>query len=188
VFVFDVDRAADIRQVLALAAREKLRIAVAGGAEAWRVAGELAAARVPVIIDALEDLPGGFDSIGATLENAARLQRAGVKVAFTLDSPAPHNVRKLRQTAGVAVAYGLPWEAGLAALTRVPAEIFGVADRFGSIERGRRANLVVWSGDPLEVTSFATHVFIDGVLQPERSRQTELRDRYLERVRAGTAR
>jgi imidazolonepropionase-like amidohydrolase len=188
VFVFDVDRAADIRQVLAFAAREKLRIAVAGGAEAWRVAGELAAARVPVIIDALEDLPGGFDSIGATLENAARLQRAGVKVAFTLDSPAPHNVRKLRQTAGVAVAYGLPWEAGLAALTRVPAEIFGVADRFGSIERGRRANLVVWSGDPLEVTSFATHVFIDGVLQPERSRQTELRDRYLERVRAGTAR
>jgi imidazolonepropionase-like amidohydrolase len=188
VFVFDVDRAADIRQVLAFAAREKLRIAIAGGAEAWRVAGELAAARVPVILDALEDLPGGFDSIGATLENAARLQRAGVKVAFTLDSPEPHNVRKLRQTAGVAVAHGLPWEAGLAGLTRVPAEIFGVADRYGTLERGRRANLVVWSGDPLEVTSFATHVFIDGVLQPERSRQTELRDRYLERVRAGTAR
>jgi imidazolonepropionase-like amidohydrolase len=188
VFVFDVDRAADIRQVLAFAAREKLRIAIAGGAEAWRIARELAAARVPVILDALEDLPGGFDSIGATLENAARLQRAGVKVAFTLDSPEPHNVRKLRQTAGVAVAHGLPWEAGLAGLTRVPAEIFGVADRYGMLERGRRANLVVWSGDPLEVTSFATHVFIDGVLQPVRSRQTELRDRYLERVRAGTAR
>jgi imidazolonepropionase-like amidohydrolase len=188
VFVFDVDRAADIRQVLAFAAREKLRIAIAGGAEAWRVAPELAVANVPVILDALEDLPGGFDSIGATLENAARLQRAGVKVTFTLDSPEPHNVRKLRQTAGVAVAHGLPWDAGLAGLTRVPAEIFGVADRFGSIERGRRANLVVWSGDPLEVTSYATHVFIDGALQPERSRQTELRDRYLERVRAGTAR
>jgi imidazolonepropionase-like amidohydrolase len=188
VFVFDVDRAADIHQVLAFAAREKLRIAIAGGAEAWRVAPELAVANVPVILDALEDLPGGFDSIGATLENAARLQRAGVKVTFTLDSPEPHNVRKLRQTAGVAVAHGLPWDAGLAGLTRVPAEIFGVADRFGSIERGRRANLVVWSGDPLEVTSYATHVFIDGALQPERSRQTELRDRYLERVRAGTAR
>ena len=187
-FVFDVDRAADIRQVLAFAAREKLRIAIAGGAEAWRVAGELAAARVPVILDALEDLPGGFDSIGATLENAARLQRAGVRLAFTLDSPEPHNLRKLRQTAGTAVAHGLPWEAALAGLTTVPAEIFGVADRFGTIERGRRANLVVWSGDPLEVTSFATHVFIDGVLQPDRSRQTELRDRYLERVRAGIAR
>ncbi|HJS22178.1 MAG TPA: amidohydrolase family protein [Steroidobacteraceae bacterium] len=188
VFVFDIDRAADIRQVLAFAAREKLRVAIAGGAEAWRVAGELAAARVPVILDALEDLPGGFDSIGATLENAARLQRAGVKVAFTMDSAEPHNVRKLRQTAGNAVAHGLPWEAALAGLTRVPAEIFGVSDRFGTIERGRRANLVVWSGDPLEVTSFATHVFIDGALQPDRSRQTELRDRYLERVRAGTAR
>ncbi len=188
VLVFDVDRAADIRQVLAFAAREKLRIAIAGGAEAWRVATELATGRVPVILDALEDLPLGFDSIGATLENAARLQRAGVKVAFTLDSPEPHNVRKLRQTAGNAVAHGLPWEAGLAGLTTVPAEIFGVADRFGTIELGRRANLVVWNGDPLELTSFATHVFIDGVLQPERSRQTELRDRYLERVRAGTAR
>ncbi|HSD75395.1 MAG TPA: amidohydrolase family protein [Steroidobacteraceae bacterium] len=188
VFVFDVDRAADIRQVLTFASHEKLRIAIAGGAEAWRVAGELAAAHVPVILDALEDLPGSFDSIGATLENAARLQRAGVKVTFTLDSPEPHNVRKLRQTAGNAVAHGLPWEAALAGLTRVPAEIFGVADRFGTIERGRRANLVVWSGDPLETTTFATHVFIDGALQPERSRQTELRDRYLERVRAGTAR
>jgi imidazolonepropionase-like amidohydrolase len=187
-FVFDVDRAADIRQVLAFAAREKLRVAIAGGAEAWRVANELAAARVPVILDALEDLPGGFDSIGATLENAARLERLGVKVAFTMDSPEPHNVRKLRQTAGVAVAHGLPWDAALAGLTRVPAEIFGVADRFGSIERGRRANLVLWSGDPLEVTSFATHVFIDGVQQPDRSRQTELRDRYLERIRAGNAR
>jgi imidazolonepropionase-like amidohydrolase len=187
-FVFDVDRAADIRQVLAFAAREKLRIAISGGAEAWRAANELAAARVPVILDALEDLPGGFDSIGATLENAARLERAGVSVAFTMDSPEPHNVRKLRQTAGVAVAHGMPWDAALAGLTRVPADIFGVADRFGTIARGRRANLVVWNGDPLEVTSFATHVFIDGVQQPERSRQTELRDRYLERVRAGTAR
>ncbi len=188
VFVFDVDRAADIRQVLAFATREKLRIAIAGGAEAWRVADELAAARVPVILDALEDLPGGFDSVGATLENAARLQRAGVKVTFTLDSPEAHNVRKLRQTAGNAVAHGLPWEAALAGLTSIPAEIFGMADRFGTIERGRRADLVVWSGDPMEVTSFARHVFIDGRLQPERSRQTDLRDRYLERVRSGTAR
>lgn len=188
VFVFDVDRAADIRQVLAFSQREKLRIAIAGGAEAWRVAPELAAANVPVIVDALEDLPGSFDAVGATLENAARLNRAGVKVTFMQESPEPHNVRKIRQTAGVAVAYGLPWEAALAGLTRIPAEVFGVADRFGSIERGRRANLVVWSGDPLEVTSVAEQVFIDGKLEPSQSRQTELRDRYLERVRSGTAR
>jgi len=188
VFVIDVDRAADIRQVLAFAQREKLKIAIAGGAEAWRVAPELAAAKVPVILDALEDLPGSFDSVGATLENAARLNRSGVKVAFTQETAEPHNVRKIRQTAGVAVANGLPWDAALAGLTRIPAELFGVADRFGSIERGRRANLVLWSGDPLEVTSVAEQVFIDGRLQPDHSRQTELKDRYLERVRAGTAR
>lgn len=186
--LFDVDRAADIRQALEFAKREKLRIAIAGGAEAWRVAAELATAKVPVFIDALEDLPGSFDSIGATLENAARLHKGGARFAFTLGSTDPHNVRKIRQTAGVAVANGLPWDAALAALTRVPAEIFSVGDRCGTIERGRRADLVLWSGDPLEVTSLAEHVFIDGRLQPDRSRQTELRDRYLERVRNGTAR
>jgi hypothetical protein len=188
VFVFDVDRASDILQVLAFAQKERLRIAISGGAEAWRVAGQLAAAKVPVILDALEDLPGSFDAVGATLENAARLDKAGVRVAFTLSDPEPHNIRKLRQTAGVAVAHGLPWDAGLAGLTRVPAEIFGVADRFGTIERGRPADLVIWSGDPLDVTSLPEHVFIAGKLQPDRSRQTELRDRYLERVRNGTAR
>jgi imidazolonepropionase-like amidohydrolase len=188
VFVFNVDRASDILQVLAFAQREKLRIVISGGAEAWRVSSQIAAAKVPVIIDALEDLPGSFDAVGATLENAARLHRAGVRVAFTLGDPQPHNIRKLRQTAGVAVAHGLPWEAGLAALTRVPAEIFGVADRFGTIERGRLADLVLWSGDPLDVTSLPDRVFIGGKLQSDRSRQTELRDRYLERVRNGTAR
>ncbi len=86
------------------------------------------------------------------------------------------------------MAHGLPWEVGLAGLTSVPAEIFGVADRFGTIERGRLADLVLWSGDPLDVTSLPDRVFIAGKLQPDRSRQTELRDRYLERVRNGMAR
>jgi hypothetical protein len=188
IFVFDVDRASDILQVLSFAQKEKLRIAISGGAEAWRVAPQLAAANVPVIIDALEDLPGSFDAVGATLENAARLNREGVRIAFTLDSPEPHNIRKLRQTAGVAVAHGLPWAAALAGLTSVPAAIFGVADRFGTIERGRLADLVLWSGDPLDVTSLPDKVFIAGKLQSDRSRQTELRDRYLERVRNGMAR
>jgi imidazolonepropionase-like amidohydrolase len=189
VVVFDVDRAADIRQTLEFAMREKLRIAILGAAEGWRVAADLAAAKVPVIIDALEDLPGSFDSIGATLENAARLHKGGVRVAFTLGSAdEPYNVRKIRQAAGVAVANGLPWDVALAGLTSVPAEIFSVNDRCGAIERGRRADLVLWSGDPLEVTSLPERVFIDGQLQPDRSRQTELRDRYLERVRSGTAR
>jgi len=143
---------------------------------------------VPVILDPLEDLPANFDGVGATLENAARLDKAGVSVAFSFVDPESHNIRTIRQAAGIAVAHGLPWEAGLAAITRVPAEIFGVADRVGSIEAGRPANLVVWSGDPLEVTSVAEQVFIGGKLEPQVSRQTELRDRYLEKLRQNAAR
>src|SRR5262249_28636071 len=186
--IFDVDRAADIRQVIALAQREKLRAVIKGGQEAWRVAPELAAAHIPVVLNPLDDLPESFDVVGATLENAARLDRAGVKIAFSLDDPQAHNIRKVRQTAGIAVAHGLALEAGIAALTRNPAEIFGLAGSKGSIVRGRPADLVLWSGDPLEVTSLAEGVFIDGQPQSMQSRQTLLRDRYLERLRAHAAR
>lgn len=186
--VFDADRESDIRQVIALARREKLRVVVKGATEAWRVAPELAAAHIPVILNPLDDLPTSFDNVGATLENASRLNRAGVKIAFSLDDAQPHNIRKVRQTAGIAVAHGLPWEAALAALTSNPAEIFGVADRNGSLARGRAADLVLWSGDPLEVTVLAERVFIDGQSQPMQSRQTLLRDRYLQKLRANAAR
>jgi hypothetical protein len=187
-FVFDVDRAADIRQTVAFARREKLRAVIAGGAEAWRVAGELAAAGIPVILDPLDNLPSSFDKVGATLENAARLHEAGVTIAFSFRDAQAHNVRKLRQAAGNAVAHGLPQDAALAALTRNPAAIFGVADRTGMLEAGRPADLVLWSGDPLEVTTLAERVFVGGRAAPMRSRQTELRDRYLERLRRGAAR
>jgi imidazolonepropionase-like amidohydrolase len=186
--VFNVDRAADIRQVIALTRREKLRAVIRGGVEAWRVAPELAGAHIPVILNPLDDLPSGFDAVGATLQNAALLNRAGVKIAFSLDDEQPHNIRKVRQTAGIAVAHGLPSEAALAALTRNAAEIFGVADRNGSLARGRPADLVLWSGDPLEVTTLADRVFIAGQSQPMQSRQTLLRDRYLEKLRAHAAR
>jgi hypothetical protein len=186
--VFDADRASDIRQVIALVKREKLHAVIKGGSEAWRVAPELAAAHIPVVLNPLQDLPESFDIVGATLENAARLNRAGVKIAFSLDDPQPHNIRKVRQTAGIAVAHGLPWEAALAALTSNPAEIFGVASRNGTIARGHPADLVLWSGDPLEVTSLAQRVFIEGQSQSMQSRQTLLRDRYLEKLRANAAR
>ena len=193
--VFDVDRAADIRQVLAFAQREKpaqgssgLHVVIKGGAEAWRVGTELAAAKVPVVLNPLDDLPLSFDAVGATLENAARLNKAGVKIAFSLDDPEPQNIRKVRQTAGIAVAHGLPWDVALAALTRNPAEIFGVGATNGSLERGRPADLVLWSGDPLEVSTLADRVFIQGQAQVMRSRQTELRDRYLQKLRANAAR
>jgi imidazolonepropionase-like amidohydrolase len=188
IVVFDADRASDIRQVIALVKREKLHAVIKGGAEAWRVAPDLAAAHIPVVLDPLQDLPESFDIVGATLENAARLNRAGVKIAFSLGDPQPHNIRKVRQTAGIAVAHGLPWEAALAALTSNPAEIFGVASRNGTIARGHPADLVLWSGDPLEVTSLAQRVFIEGQSQPMQSRQTALRDRYLEKLRANAAR
>ncbi|MEI2263201.1 amidohydrolase family protein [Stenotrophomonas indicatrix] len=179
--VVEVDRAADIRQLLRWAAREKVKIAVAGGAEAWQLAPELAAAKVPVFVDALGNLPTTFDQIGATLENAARLRRAGVPVAFAQRDDASHNARKMRQLAGNAVANGLPWADGLAGLTRVPAEVLGVADQIGSIEPGKRADLVLWEGDPLDVAHYAEQVWLGGRAMPMRSRQTELRDRYLQR-------
>jgi imidazolonepropionase-like amidohydrolase len=186
--VFAVDRAADIRTAVEFAARERLKAVVLGGAEAWRVAPLLAQLQVPVVIDPLDDLPEQFDQLGATLENAARLHAAGVAVAFSRRSPAPHDIRKLRQAAGNAVAHGLPWDAALAALTIVPARVFRAAGEFGSIEAGRPANLVAWSGDPLEVTSVVDASWLDGHRQSLRTRQTELRDRYLAKLRAGTAR
>jgi hypothetical protein len=186
--VFDVDRASDIRRVIDFAQRHKVRVAIKGASEAWRVAPELAMARIPVILNPLDNLPASFDAVGATLENAARLSSAGVKIAFSFDDPQPHNIRKLRQAAGNAVAHGLPWEAALAALTRNPAEIFGVTAANGTLERGHPADLVLWSGDPLEVTTLADRVFIQGEAQDMRSRQTELRDRYLRKLRANAAR
>jgi imidazolonepropionase-like amidohydrolase len=186
--VFDVDRAADIRRALTFARREKLRAVIMGGAEAWRVADELAAAGIPVILDPLDNLPASFDKVGATLENAARLQKAGVTIAFSFRDPQPHNIRKLRQAAGNAVAHGLSKDAALAALTRNPAGIFGVSARAGALEVGRPADLVLWSGDPFEVTTLAERVFAGGQAVAMRSRQTELRDRYLERLRRGAAR
>ncbi len=177
--VVAVNRAADIRQLLRWAAKEKVRIAINGGAEAWKLAPELARAKVPVFVDALANLPADFDRIGSTLESAAKLRAAGVAVAFAQSGDASHNARKLRQLAGNAVANGLPWEDALAGLTRIPAETFGVADRIGSIAVGRSADLVLWDGDPLDVAYVAQQIWLGGKAMPMTSRQTELRDRYL---------
>ncbi len=177
--VVSVNRAADIRQLLRWAKKENVRIAIAGGAEAWKLAADIAQARVPVFVDGLADLPADFDQIGATLENAARLDAAGVSVSFSQSGDASHNARKIRQHAGNAVANGLPWEKGLAALTRIPAQVFGVEDRIGTIAPGKLADLVLWSGDPLDVANTAQQLWLGGKAVPMRSRQTELRDRYL---------
>ncbi len=175
--IMEADRAADIRQVIAFKKRHSnIDVVLMHGVEAWRVAPELAEADIPVILDPEYNLPGGFDQMGATLANAARLEAAGVTVAVGMDT---HNIRLATQHAGNAVANGLSYEGGLASLTRAPAAILGVDDQLGSLQAGKRADVVIWSGDPLEVTQVAEQVFINGQAIEMRSRQTRLRDRYL---------
>jgi amidohydrolase family protein len=180
--VFEVERAADILEVIAFAEHNHVKPVISGGNEAWLVASALARAHVPVILNSLRDLPSDFDHLGARLDNAARLQRAGVVIAFS--SGDTHNARTVRQLAGNAVAHGLPWDAALAAVTANPAEIFGLGATRGRIEKGQLADLVLWDGDPLEVTSAADQVWIGGRAVEMRSRQTELRDRYLRQAKA----
>lgn len=175
--VFGVNRASDILQVLSFADARDIKPIIMGGIEAWMVADELAAAGAPVILEPLRNLPSNFDTLGSRLDNAALLTAAGVTVAFSADES--HNARKLRQQAGNAVSYGMPKEAALAALTINPARIFDVARTFGSLQAGKRADLVLWSGDPLEVTTLADQVIVNGKMDSMVSRQTLLRDRYL---------
>ncbi|QDA57588.1 amidohydrolase family protein [Thermomonas aquatica] len=177
--VVRIQRAADILRLLRWSKQRGVSIALLGATEGWKVAPQIAAAGVPVFVDALADLPADFDELGATLENAARLDAAGVRVSFSQSGDASHNARKIRQLAGNAVANGLPWEAALAGLTAVPANAFGIGGELGTIAVGQRADLVLWSGDPLDVANVAQQVWMDGRAIPMRSRQTELRDRYL---------
>lgn len=172
-----VHRASDIEALLRLKRDFNLSVVIVGGAEAWMVADKIATAKAPVILDPLNNLPRRFESVNSTLENAARLEKAGVQIAFSVGSS--HNARNLTQSAGVAVAYGLPWESGLRAITVNPAAIFGQSESCCTIETGKEADVVIWDGDPLEVTTFATQVFIRGEKISMHSRQTLLRDRYL---------
>ncbi len=174
--VVSVNRASDIRKVVQLASSEDVGVIIAGGAEAWQVSSELAVNNIPVVVDALRNLPANFDSLNATLENAARLSAAGVTVIIGEGNS--HNAGNLKQNAGNAVANGMTWIDGLAAITRGPAEAFGMPDNVGALVVGQRANLVLWDGDPLDVSSFAERVWIDGQEVDRTSRQTLLRDRY----------
>lgn len=175
--LIDARRAADIRQVLAFKERHpKLDIVLVSATEAWRVADELAASNIAVIVNPESNLPHAFDQLGATMANAGRLHKAGVKVVIGMHT---HNIRLAKQHAGNAVANGLPWLQGLAALTINPAQVYGIDQQLGSLEPGKQADIVIWSGDPLEVTESAEQVFINGERIDMQSRQTKLRDRYL---------
>ncbi len=182
-----VERASDILQVLELR-REfpTLKVVIVGASEGWMVANELAATGVPVIASALNDLPSSFEQLAATQSNVGRMRNAGVNVSIgMINDDETRNLFRQRQYAGNLVALGkvpgatgLSWGEALAMITSRPAEAIGMGGEIGSLAPGRRGDVVVWSGDPLEPTSAAEAVFIDGVQQPLVTHQTRLLQRY----------
>jgi imidazolonepropionase-like amidohydrolase len=169
------NRASDILAAIRLGDEFKLRIVIVGAAEGWMVTEELGRRKIPVVVKPLTNIPS-FDALGATLENAARLQKAGVPLV--LSSFETHRAGTLRQEVGNAISYGLDREAALQAVTSAPARVWGIADRTGSLETGKDADVVVWSGDPFELTTAAEHVFIRGREMSKETRQTELLRKY----------
>jgi imidazolonepropionase-like amidohydrolase len=178
--VLNAHRASDILEAIRFGQEEKLRIVISGGTEAWLVAAELKKANVPVLLVPSSMVPGSFEQLYARDDVATRLDAAGVSVTIAC---ADFSRRRLRQEAGIAVSYGLPREKAIFAITLAPAQALGLEKELGSIEKGKRADIVLWSGDPLELSSFAEKVFIGGVEQPLATRQTKLVERYLQRVK-----
>jgi len=166
-----------IRHLLAIAEDLDLDLIIVGGAEAWRVADELAEAGVPVALDGFANLPADFDQIGSRLDNAALLDKAGVSIMFSTSEP--YTGKITGQMAGNAVAHGLSYQAATKALTSNVAKAWGLED-IGEIKEGYTADLVLWSGDPLELSSQPTMVMIDGEIQSTETRSDKLAQRYLD--------
>jgi imidazolonepropionase-like amidohydrolase len=182
-----VESARDILTVLSLRQDfPALKIIIVGAAEGWMVAPQIAAAKVPVIAGGLDDLPSSFEKLAATQSNVGRMVKAGVAVSMGLmDRDEGLQLRLATQQAGNMVALnkvpgatGLSWGQALRTISSAPAEAMGLGDRIGSLKVGRAGDVVLWDGDPLEMTSAPIAVWIDGVAQPIDNRQTKLRDRY----------
>jgi imidazolonepropionase-like amidohydrolase len=171
-------RAADIQQVLRLAREEGVRIILDGAEEGWLVADQIAAAGVPVLLNPTSNLPGNLETRAARMQNAAALDAAGVVIAIKGAEGSVHRARETRYNAGNAVSHGLPYASAIEAITVNPAKIFGMAGQFGELRAGAAADVVVWSGDPLEPLSIAETIFVNGQEQAPTSRQFLLRDRY----------
>lgn len=178
----EADKASDIEAAMKLAADYRFRLIVVGGAEAWQIAEKLASARIPVLTGAMNNIPSSFSTLAQRQENAGILSRAGVAVSLIGNAGGgdeeAFNVRNVRFEAGNAVAYGMEWNAALRSITLTPAETFGVADRVGSLAPGKAADLVIWSGDPLEFASQPERVFVNGRELRQPSRQDLLQERY----------
>jgi imidazolonepropionase-like amidohydrolase len=177
-----VDRASDIDAAMRLAREYNVKLMISSAAEGWMIADKLAAARIPVLTGAMNNIPAGFAALGQRQENAGLLRKAGVQVALIGNAGGgdeeAFNVRNLKQEAGNAVSYGMTWDDALRAVTLAPAELFGAADRVGSLRPGLEGNVVVWSGDPFEFTTRAEHVFVRGREYTEKTRQDLLIERY----------
>jgi imidazolonepropionase-like amidohydrolase len=176
------DQAAEIREALRIAQDYGVKVVIAGGAEAWMMADKIAAAKVPVLTGAMNNIPSSFSSLGSRQENAAMLRKAGVQVGLIGNAGGGDeelfNIRNIRYEAGNAVAYGMSWDDALRAVTLAPAEIYGVADKVGSLKAGTEGNVVVWSGDPFQFSTRAEQVFVRGKKIDTPSRQDLLAQRY----------
>lgn len=175
--IVTVRRAADIQQVLRLAREEGVKIILDGAEEGWLVADQIAAANVPVLLNPVSNLPGNLETRAARMQNAAALDAAGVVIAIK-GNDGSHRVRETRYNAGNAASHGLSYASAIEAITVNPARIFGMAGQFGELRAGAAADVVIWSGDPLEPLSDAETIFIGGAEQAPTSRQFLLRDRY----------
>ena len=173
------ERASDILTAIELAQQEGIKLIIYGGAEAWQVTSELARAGIFVILRRPStQQPSSFEELGARSDAARLLQQSHVPLVISA-GPSSMDLGRLRQEAGVAVALGLPYDAAVRAITLAPARAFGKDKELGSVQVGKRANLVMWSGDPLELSEVAEKIWIDGVLQAGESRQDKLVRRYL---------
>ncbi len=175
--IVTVHRAADIQQVLRLAREEGVKIILDGAEEGWLVADQIAAANVAVLLNPIANLPGNLETRATRMQNAAALDAAGVIIAIK-GNDGSHRVRETRYNAGNAVSHGLSYESAIKAITVNPARIFGMAGQFGELRAGAAADVVIWSGDPLEPLTDAETIFIGGAEQAPTSRQFLLRDRY----------
>jgi imidazolonepropionase-like amidohydrolase len=178
----NVNRASDIEVLANLVDEFGLRAIINGGAEAWMVADRVAKSGMSVIVESYANLPKSFDELNASSTAAKRLYEAGVRFtfAYTVGAGSTQNMRNITQSAGNAVANGLPWDAALAAITIDAAGIYGMDDKLGSLEAGKAADFVIWADDPLEVGNYPDSVFIDGKEMSMVTRQSLLRDRYLD--------
>ena len=168
------DRATDLLELLKLKAEFNIDLVIAGGADAVLISEQIAAANVPVVFGALDNLPNSFDSLHSSLENTAKLTEAGINVALAVHDA--HNLYQLRFEAGNAIANGLTKEQALAAVTANVADAFNI--NAGRIAVGKKADLVLWSADPFELSTKVDKMWIGGKEYSTQSRQDELRKRY----------